>query len=346
MRLKVFYQNHKTKIILGIFSILIGILILGCVFLPSIFYNHFIWKYFWGPIVSDINGQPAIFDGVLAEKKYTLVSEIIYGLLVIVVIFGLYKLLKRWNVNVDWRFCLSILPYIIVGSITRVLEDSKFFNEPLVYWFVTPLIYINILFWVLIILLIGYYLQQRYDKKYITVNSVLFSGGILLLLPFLFFTLKWFVEIQSQIIYSTRFDVFFLILGIVSLIIILLYAISRFFKEYKFTNIYSEPLNLAMIFGHMIDGITSYISIYDPLHMGLPQYIEKHPASDFLMEIWPPLFPIVKFLLIILIIYIFDVLYKEELYEHRCLINLLKIGIFILGFAPGLRDILRVTMGV
>jgi uncharacterized membrane protein len=101
-----------------------------------------------------------------------------------------------------------------------------------------------------------------------------------------------------------------------------------------------------MIVGHMIDGLTSYISIYDPLQMGLPLYIEKHPASNSLMEIWPPLFPIVKFLLIIAIIYIFDVLYKNELKHSKNLVNLLKIGILILGFSPGLRDLLRVTMGV
>jgi uncharacterized membrane protein len=64
------------------------------------------------------------------------------------------------------------------------------------------------------------------------------------------------------------------------------------------------------------------------------------------MELWPPLFPIVKFILIILVIYVFDILYKKELERYSRLVNLLKIGIFILGVSPGLRDLLRVTMGV
>jgi len=75
-------------------------------------------------------------------------------------------------------------------------------------------------------------------------------------------------------------------------------------------------------------------------------YSEKHPASDFLLNVWGPLFPIVKFVLIILVIYIFDILYKEELKNHPNLVNLIKIGILILGFSPGLRGLLRVTMGV
>ena len=101
-----------------------------------------------------------------------------------------------------------------------------------------------------------------------------------------------------------------------------------------------------MIFGHMLDGFTSYISIYDPLNMGIPRYIEKHPASNLLMEIWQPLFPFVKFFLIIVFIYVFDVFYKEEMKNNINLIGLLKIVIIILGFSPGLSDILRVTMGV
>jgi uncharacterized membrane protein len=101
-----------------------------------------------------------------------------------------------------------------------------------------------------------------------------------------------------------------------------------------------------MIIGHLLDGFVSYISIYDPFKMGIPSYVEKHPASDVIMQIWPPLFPIIKFLLIVFVIYVFDVLYKEDLKNYKQIIILLKIGIFVLGFAPGLRDLLRVAMGV
>ena len=136
-----------------------------------------------------------------------------------------------------------------------------------------------------------------------------------------------------------------MIIGIVSFI-----TVSVFFTSYRFRlsekiGVYKNPLNLAMIFGHLLDGVTSYISIKDPLNMGL-SYSEKHPASNFLLEIWGPLFPIVKFVLVILVVYIFDILYKEDLKKHMVLVNLLKIGILILGFSPGLRDLLRVTIGV
>ena len=130
------------------------------------------------------------------------------------------------------------------------------------------------------------------------------------------------------------------------MILIIIYIVSYLYRENQNIAVYKNPLNLSIIAGHMIDGITSYVSIYDPLKMGLPIYLEKHPASDTLMQIWPPLFPIVKFVLIIAVIYVFDVLYKEELKNYQTFSNLLKIGILILGLSPGLRDLLRVTMGV
>ncbi|MBS3778585.1 MAG: DUF63 family protein, partial [Candidatus Thermoplasmatota archaeon] len=142
-------------------------------------------------------------------------------------------------------------------------------------------------------------------------------------------------------------NVFFLVSITCFLITILVFAFSKYIKPYwKEAAIFSTPLNLSMIFGHQLDGIATYLSIYDPLNMNLPTYIEKHPASDWLMQLWPPLFPIVKFLLIIGIIYIVDILYKDELGSQKRFVNLLKIGIFILGFAPGLRNLLRVVMGV
>ena len=134
--------------------------------------------------------------------------------------------------------------------------------------------------------------------------------------------------------------------GLVFLITGLVYLIGYINRNKEKFAVYKNPLNLFMLAGHLIDGITSYISIKDPFMLGLATYTEKHPGSNFLLEIWGPLFPIVKFILIIVVIYVFDVLYKEDLKKYLTLVNLLKIGILILGFSPGVRDLLRVTMGV
>jgi uncharacterized membrane protein len=346
MNIKNFYNSNKSITIFSLIALIISILLLAIIFFQSIFYDQFIWKYFWGPIVSDALGYSATYNGVIAEEKFTLISEIIYGFLIIIVLIGLYKLMKRWNILVNFNFLLAIMPYIIAGSFTRVLEDSEFFIQPLVYLFITPIIYFQILLLFLFFLIIGFYIKNRFKNSYLTINSTLFVGGIIYLIPFFYYTYQGFIDSKLNLGYNVRFDVFILIIFLVLVIIFSVFLISKLLKKYQFFHIFSKPLNLAMISGHMIDGISSYISIYDPLKMGLPSYYEKHPASDFIMDIWPPLFPIIKFALIIIVIILFDIIYKKDFEKYPRLVNLLKIGIFILGFAPGLRDLLRVMIGV
>jgi uncharacterized membrane protein len=202
------------------------------------------------------------------------------------------------------------------------------------------------IFYALSILAFLPFLYRFIKKQTINVNTVIFSGGLLIVLPCFFLIGRWMTGDQWSGSYGTYLNVFLLILGLVAFIVFLVYLLAWIYRKHDTIRVYKEPLNLSMLAGHLIDGITSYVSIYDPLSMGLPSYIEKHPASNSLMELWPPLFPIVKFLLIIMVIYVFDVAYKKELTKYSRLVNLLKICIFILGISPGLRDLLRVTMGV
>ena len=346
------FKNLSTKqiylISIVIFLAIIAVIVIGCVLYPNIFYDQWIWKYYCGPVVADADPTVAtvIHNGIEAREGYTIISELTYGFILVVSLFLIYKLLKKLEISINWIFCLSLLPYILFGPVTRVLEDTGYFSPPLVYWFISPLIYIQIAGYAILFLLIGYIIEKKWQKKHLTTNTILFTGGVILLLPFLVLIAQWMAGYQWGDSSGVRFDVFLLITGLVSLIVFIVYFFPRVVKTHKDISVYQNPLNLSIIVGHMVDGITSYVSIYDPLNMGLPRYLEKHPASNFLMELWPPLFPIVKFLLIILVIYVFDILYKEELKSHANLVGLIKIGILILGFSPGLRDLLRVTMGV
>jgi len=401
-----FFKDQRYIIFIISIVALFSIISLGCIFLPEIFYDQWIWKYYWGPLVADATGSNVVtYNGVEAYGGYTLVSEITEELFFIGALYFLHKTLKKFKVAIDWKFALAMMPYIIVGPVSRVLEDTNYFDPPIVYWFITPLIYIQIALIGVVFVLLGYYFgkiykeksvrsfllyflgfiafldiiysvlwfldfnygayiihpiifsissilsftpvfYRIYKQKEITINLVLFSGGILLLLPQLYLVGRWILGEQWSYTAGVRFDVFVLITILIGVIVGVVYFISCRFNSIKNIDVYRMPLNLAMIIGHMIDGITSYVSIYDPLNMGLPSYLEKHPASDLVMQIWPPLFPIVKFLLIVVVIYVFDILYRREMRNNLNIVNLLKIGILLLGFSPGLRDLLRVTMGV
>jgi uncharacterized membrane protein len=347
MRLMERHRKHKTIIYLAAPLLILGVIIIGYLVAPGLVYDQWIWKYYWGPVVADAAPDviTATYHGVIAEEGYTIVSEITYGIILIAALFVIYKFLKKLEIKIDWRFCLALMPYILFGPVTRTLEDTNYFNEPFVYWFISPLIYLQIAAYALLFLLLGYYLEQKYNKRKLTVNTVVFLGGVILLLPSLYLIARWILGDQWSASAGVRFDVFAIVIGLVAFIVGLVYLVAYLYRHKESIAVYRNPLNLAMLAGHLIDGLTSYISIKDPFLMGL-SYSEKHPASNFLLEIWGPLFPIAKFALIIVVIYVFDILYKDELKDHLTLVNLLKIGILILGFSPGLRDLLRVTMGV
>jgi len=403
MNLPTITAHQKIVLSLGILLGILVVIAVGYLLAPTLIYDQWIWKYYWGPVVADATGHSVSHNGVVAQEGYTLISEITYGVILVYALYALYKLLKKLDIRIDWYFCLALFPYILFGPVTRVLEDTSYFTEPFVYWFISPLIYFQTAFYVLLFLFLGYYLQKKafslkktlrvllivflfidgiytilwvlgFDygasriepwffcmlsffaflpllyrflkNQTVTINTVIFSGGLLIVLPCFFLVGRWMAGDQWSSSSGTYITVFWLIIGLISLILGIVALVAWVFRNNERIAVYKHPLNLSMLGGHLIDGITSYISIYDPWHMGLPSYIEKHPASNTLMEVWPPLFPIVKFLLIILVIFVFDVYYKKELERYPRLINLLKIGIFILGVSPGLRDLLRVTMGV
>jgi len=105
-------------------------------------------------------------------------------------------------------------------------------------------------------------------------------------------------------------------------------------------------LNAALVFGHMIDGISTWVALKDPLGFGIPPYSEKHPFSDFLLRyLGGFLYPLAKLLMILVVVWLLD-RETEGKEEDRNMVGLVKMAIFVLGFAPGLRDLLRLAMGV
>ncbi len=345
MRIIDTYKKNKFTFSIYVLLGIIVFIMVAVVLMPSIFYDQWIWKHYWGPVVADAAGGVAYHNGVRADEGYTLIAEITFGLILIFALYALYKLFKKLKITVNWRFALSLMPFILYGPVSRVLEDTGYFDVPIVYWFISPFIYIQIAFFALLFLLLGYYLEKRLKNPKITINRVLFFGGLVFLLPSSYLIIRWIIGDQWGPTTGVRFDVFLIIIALVFLIVGAVYLIAHFYKNKEKIVIYKNPLNLAMLSGHLIDGLTSYISIKDPFLMGL-NYAEKHPASNLLLEIWGPLFPIIKFILIIVVIYIFDIYFKDELKNYLNLVNMLKICILILGFSPGLRDLLRVTMGV
>ena len=182
MKIMDVYRKNKATFFLYVLLIIIVIILAGIVLMPSVFYDQWIWKYYWGPVVADASGGIAVYNGVEAREGYTILSEITYAIILVIALYAIYRLLKRLKITVDWRFTLALMPYILFGPISRVLEDSEFFGEPFVYWYISPLIYLQITIYALFFLILGYYLEKKFRKPVLTVNNVLFIGGLIFLI--------------------------------------------------------------------------------------------------------------------------------------------------------------------
>ena len=134
---------------------LVGItlaLVLALALLFSDFiWDEFIFRYFWGPVEADARDKD--YEGI--SEGYNPINTISYGLIVALSVYGIFKYFEQIKLAVDTPFILAILPFMILGSVTRSLEDAELFDIPLTYIFISPLIYI--ILGILVLLLVFFF---------------------------------------------------------------------------------------------------------------------------------------------------------------------------------------------
>jgi uncharacterized membrane protein len=111
--------------------------------------------------------------------------------------------------------------------------------------------------------------------------------------------------------------------------------------------VFAAGLNVAMVFAHVLDGMATWVALDDPLGFGVPPYSEKHPFSEALLGYWGgALYPVAKLVMVLVVAWLLDKETASAGPDERNLVGLVKMAIFALGFGPGLRDLLRLSMGV
>lgn len=113
------------------------VITIGCIASKDIFWDGFVWKFYWGPIVADAGGN----SGGLTSS-YNWVDTLTYGFILAMSAYYIHRLFVYLKLRVGIRFYLAMSPILIIGPSARVLEDMELFNEPLQYLFISPIIYI------------------------------------------------------------------------------------------------------------------------------------------------------------------------------------------------------------
>ncbi|MEM1578675.1 MAG: DUF63 family protein, partial [Archaeoglobaceae archaeon] len=244
-------------------------------------------------------------------EGYNVVNTITWAVILVVTVFLLYRYLeKRFEIN--WKFIFATMPYIILGSASRVVEDAGFLSPPVSYVFMSPFIFFLIFLLAFPSLLISRrFFGANYYKVYAAIGLVCAISTLLLL----FLNLR--IENPLVLPYG---------------IIFALSITSVFSLIPKTRNL----LSLAVLFAHMLDGFESYLGIQ------YHNYVEIHVIPNLLVDKFGAVsLPVVKFIAISSILYLID-----SSNEKENLKNFIKLVLLVFGLAPALRNGLRIMFGV
>ena len=245
---------------------------------------------------------------------YTTIGTLTYGIILIFVVWGTYKLLRRLKIKIDKRFFIGLLPFIIYGGWTRALRDhmlgiynSNLFCSPPIYFFIFAITWVSIL--------VGLFIEKRTKKKYTYDKAMLATGSLMLLY-------------NLTLTRISNFDGFFIILGLASAWAIVFFSISHFKPKWL------SKINAGILASHLLDASSTFTAL---TFFG---YHEQHVLPTFLIEMFGPwvMFPL-KIVVVWPVLYLIDRSDEDEFFK-----NMLKIMILILGLSLGIRDFLTVSM--
>jgi len=206
----------------------------------------------------------------------------------------------------------SLIPFILLGSSIRALVDNGIY--PKTIFLITPGLYILIGIVTILSLCLSVFLFNERDIDY---RYSLFIIGLILLIPNLI--------LIPHLNITAMFYVFLTWISLSSIFLLL----SRIWP------LFNDKINLAIISAHLFDASSTFIAVE------FFNYSEQHVLANILYGIFHTsltMFPM-KIITIVAVLYLIDYYVDDELIK-----NLLKLTVFVLGLAPGLRNFLTLAI--
>jgi uncharacterized membrane protein len=277
----------------------------------------FIYKYYVGPI---IHGE-----------AYTIVDTLTYAAILIVAVYLVYRWLRSTGITIDRAFVMASIPYVVLGGLLRVVEDTGMIPFPWHVLLVTPIIFFVIFFYAISALIISRTMAQHSmisgTTRGFAVAGVAACITAALLLVFFGIT-------QTRL----ALDVLGIILAMAICSTLIVGSFLSFILRWSFV---SDNLYRILIFGHMLDASATSFGI--DLHT--LNYVEQHVVGSALIKATGTAFAMFPLKLAVLIpaLYILE-LYRKEGSEE--LWHLILLAMIMVGMAPGIRDLVRMVLYV
>jgi uncharacterized membrane protein len=249
---------------------------------------------------------------IYLHPGYTILNTVVFGILLgisVILIIKMFNFIKKDPKDL----VIPLIPFIFFGSSTRALVDNGVY--PLTYILVTPGIYVLTGLITIFTLLAAVYIEKitKFDYRY-TITIV----GIVLCIP------------NILNIPSINFTAFFEVIGIWAVFSAIFIALRNKWSLIK------DKFNLSVLMAHLFDASSTFVAVdfygYGEQHV-LPNALTGLAGTALVM------FPL-KIAVVLSALYVID-LYVED----RTIKNMLKLAIFILGLAPGIRNFLSLSIG-
>ncbi len=263
--------------------------------------------------------QTTFFSG------YTVFNTVVYTLILAIFVVAIIKMFKKLDIDSISIF-YAIIPFIFLGSSTRALVDNGFY--PKTVFLITPGLYILVGVITIASFLFSIYLFNKMEIDY---RYTLFFLGIIFSIPnIILFSKLNFISI-----------IYVLVTWIIASLIFMAIAFFVLYVKNKNSHnaidkILEHKINFSIVLAHLFDASTTYVAVeyfnYSEQHV-LPN------ALNQLFDTYLTLFPM-KIIVIVAVLYIID-----QYFEDQTIKNLLKLTVFVLGLAPGLRNILTMALG-
>jgi uncharacterized membrane protein len=286
--------------------------------------SDFIYKYYIDPIRM---GQP-----------YNIVDTLTYAVILVLGVYLLYRWMSKstWlsdiGFKIDTSFILATLPFVVLGGVLRVVQDTGMITGNFQFLLVTPLIYFVLFFFTISMLFLSRYITlQGFTQNFLTFYTF---TGIMSTFVVSLVLLAWGIN-------HAHVDLF--ILAIIPLMAItatlLVWACMRYVLCWKYV---TDPLYLILIFGQLLDASATSYGI--DLHPSV-RYIEQHVVGSGLIELTHTAFVMFPLKLVVL----FPAIYIMELYRKEAnpaFWHLVLLAMIVVGLAPGIRDMMRMVLYV
>ncbi len=288
--------------------------------------------------------QTYFIDPIIYNTGYNVVNTATFAVILVIAVVGTYKLLKKMNVPVDKNFFFGVIPFIALGGVLRAWEDlleaakatTALLNSPIKDFIlvdatgtprnlllISPVMYVTI-FIIALSALLAALAVQKYRK--IPYQKTWFAIGAIIILAIL-----------TQLRFVNYFAMF-LMLGIASAWAVAIFAAKKVSirKKLSIQKFFTNE-NQFILSIHMFDASTTFVALQ------FFSYFEQHVVPSFLISLFgPPVMFVLKMAVVSAVLWYLD----KDMQSETDKKNFIKIAILILGMGPGLRNFLRLGMGV